>query len=236
MDSQSSTETPSRTKIVYDALLRQIIAGEIRQGEFLSEVRLSQHFQTSRTPVREACIHLYKEGFLRVAPHKGYVVTEISLEETRELYCLRQVLEPEAASLAALNDQGAAFFAACGLQSERRLELLAGERTYEAFLELGKLEFSFHHGIALASGNRKMAKFIAEIMNQFRRFHFVCFRKSPWLESSIDEHHEILSAIESRDAARARQLMYDHITRGAERGFQLILAELAGGSANGIRI
>src|SRR5437899_2482175 len=133
----------SRTQLVYEELLRRIIACEIAQGEFLSEVKLANDFQSSRTPIREACIHLYKEGFLRVARHKGYVVTEVSLEEIRELYELRQVLEPRAAERAAAKDLGPEFRSECQALIQLTKTLSEGRRTYEAFVQLGQAEYGF---------------------------------------------------------------------------------------------
>ncbi len=216
----------SLTQNVYGEMLRGIIVGEIAQGESLSEVKLAEQFETSRTPVREACIHLYKEGFLRSTPNKGYVVTEISLDEIRELYQLRRILEPEAAALAASNDLEPFFLRSCAALLEEQAFIVDGDRTYQAYLKLSEVEYSFHHGIAQASGNKKLAKFLREIMNQFRRFYYVCFRRSPWLKESVEEHRGVLEAIQLRDAALARQLMDDHIRKGTERGFQLILAHL----------
>jgi DNA-binding GntR family transcriptional regulator len=203
--------------------------GQIAQGEFLSEVKLADEFQSSRTPIREACIHLHKEGFLRVAPHKGYVVTEVSLEEIRELYDLRQLLEPRAAGQAAANGLGAEFRSEWEESIQRTASLLERERTYEVFVEFGRAEYGFHYAIAKASGNRKLAKFMAEIMNQFRRFHFICFRSTPWLKTGHEEHLIILNAICRHDTDAAMSLMQEHITKGAERGLQVFMGALAGG-------
>jgi DNA-binding GntR family transcriptional regulator len=220
----------SRTQRVYEELLRRIISGEIAQGAFLSEIKLATDFQSSRTPIREACIHLFKEGFLRVAPHKGYVVTEVSLEEIRELYELRQVLEPRAAERAAANDLGPEFRTECEELIQLTRQLSEGERTYEAFIQLGQAEYGFHRAIAKAGGNKKWLKFMDEIMNQFRRFHFVCFRTSPWIKGTVDEHARILDAICSHQVEKAGVLMQRHVTEGAERGLQLFIGAVSNGS------
>lgn len=211
----------SLTERIYESMLRNIITGEIAQGEFLSEVKLAEEFEVSRTPVREACIHLYKEGLLRVAPHKGYMVTEISLDEIRELYQLRQILEPEAAAMAALSELGPDFARKMAALLGEERSLVRSIPTYETYLQLSGLEYNFHHGIAKASGNNKLAKFMSEIMNHFRRFYYLVFGRSPWLDVSFEEHQEILEAINSRDPSRARHLISEHVKKGAERGFQL---------------
>src|SRR2546426_85536 len=107
------------TKKVYETMLRRIIIGEIAPGEILTELELANQFSTSRTPIREACIHLLKEGFLRAAPRRGYVVTELSLDDIRELYQLRLMLEPPAAKFAAEAPLGKDFFSTCSALIER---------------------------------------------------------------------------------------------------------------------
>ncbi len=102
------------------------------------------------------------------------------------------------------------------------------KRTYEDFLEYGNAEYSFHCGIAKASGNKRLAKIMAELMNQYRRFHYVTFQKSPWLKTTGDQHLEILEAIRLHQPSQAHKLMYEHIQRGSQRAFQLALGSLSG--------
>jgi DNA-binding GntR family transcriptional regulator len=72
---------------------------------------------------------------------------------------------------------------------------------------------------------------MAEIMNQFRRFHFVCFRNTPWLKTGHEEHLLILEAICRRDAKAAGDAMQQHITTGAERGPQVFMGAFVGGKS-----
>ena len=211
------------TQTLYESMMRSIIVGEYLQGEVLTELSLANQFKTSRTPVREACIRLHNEGFLRATARKGYVVTEVSLDEIRELYQLRQMLEPEAAALAAEAALGPEFLSAAKQLLEKQSFIGGQDRSYEVFLELGKVEYGFHHLIAKASGNKKLAKIMSELMNQFRRFHYVTFQNSPWLATTRDEHAEILRVIQLHDSPLARNLMSEHIRKGSERGFQLAL-------------
>jgi DNA-binding GntR family transcriptional regulator len=215
------------TKKVYETMLRRIIIGEIAPGEVLTELELAHQFNTSRTPIREACIHLLNEGFLRAASRRGYVVTELSLDDIRELYQLRLMLEPPAAEFAAEAPLGKDFFSTCSALIERYRKTAGEERTYEKFLELGKAEYGFHHEIAKASGNKKLAKIMAELMNQFRRFHYAGFRKRLMLAATVEEHEAILEAIRLKDGSQARQLMYEHVQKGAERAFRLALGSLS---------
>lgn len=213
---------------VYKNVMRRIIVGDIAQGQILTDVGLAAQFNTSRTPVHEACIYLLKEGFLRAAPARGYIVTEISLDDVRELYELRLMLEPASAGLAAKASLQKDFFVNCAKLIEKRRSLKDGiNYSREIFMEYGKAEYDFHCEIAKASGNKRLAKILAEIMNQFRRFHFLTFQKSPRLGTTSDEHDQIVEAIRVHDEGLARKLMDEHIRKGSRRAIQLAFDTIA---------
>jgi DNA-binding GntR family transcriptional regulator len=217
-------ENKSLMKTIYESMLRSIILGEIRAGEVISEAKLAERFKTSRSPVREACIHLYKEGLISGSFKKGFLVTEVTPGEIQELFQVRQILEPAAAELAARRDQTPAFFSECHGMIDRMADLLTGERSYESSLEIGKIEHDLHHCIAKASGNRKIAKFVSETMNQFRRlhYHYPNVRKSPWMDVTNNEHRDIVEAIRAQEATKARRLMEEHVSQGAQRVIKVL--------------
>jgi len=66
-------------------------------------VRVGDHeaYGIGRTPFREACNRLHREGLLEVVPRRGYLVPVISFETVRDLFELRFVLESAIAELAA---------------------------------------------------------------------------------------------------------------------------------------
>jgi len=60
---------------VYDQLKADIITGALKPGHCFSETELARRFHVSRTPIREACTLLEKEGLLQSIPYKGYLVS-----------------------------------------------------------------------------------------------------------------------------------------------------------------
>lgn len=93
----------------YSSLLEDIIEGRIASGTVLAEVEQAERLGISRTPLREALGRLTADGL--TAPHggRGVVVTDISLDRVAELFELRQALECQAASLAALRGDPSVF-------------------------------------------------------------------------------------------------------------------------------
>ncbi|NLA59101.1 MAG: GntR family transcriptional regulator [Firmicutes bacterium] len=78
---------------VYEELRRQILEGELPSGTRLTETKLAETFNTSRTPVREALALLRNEGLVCHKPGIGLVVSEVSIKDIEELMGIRRVLE-----------------------------------------------------------------------------------------------------------------------------------------------
>ena len=222
----SGTRPASRVNEIYNLLLREIISGAIAPGSYLSEVSLVERLNASRTPIREALIHLFKEGLLQKGPFKGYVVASMSLDTIRELFELRLLLEPAAARLAARNPSARQIIQQL---EETHLSMQQAKdraRTFQDFLEVSEMDSHFHKSIAEASGNKKMAKVISEIMNQFERFHSNCYQSSPWVSSTLAEHKSVLKAIRTGDPNEAERLMLLHIRKAIDRAKELSLGML----------
>lgn len=84
---------------VLDELRQSIIAGRLSPGERLIERELIAMMGVSRTVIREALRQLESEGLILIIPNKGPIVRELTLEEARDLYSIRAVLEGLAARL-----------------------------------------------------------------------------------------------------------------------------------------
>src|SRR6267154_34706 len=79
--------------MIYETLKREIMLGSIEPGEALPEVVLSERFGASRAPVREALVHLHKDGFLNASDYRGFTAPEFSAQELKELFQVRLLLE-----------------------------------------------------------------------------------------------------------------------------------------------
>ena len=77
----------------YLQIKKAILDCTLPPGASLIETRLAEELGVSRTPIRKAIARLEQEGFVTAAPSKGYNVAEISLQEIREMYQLREILE-----------------------------------------------------------------------------------------------------------------------------------------------
>src|SRR4030043_728654 len=92
----------SKKAIVYENLKKRIINHSLKSGEPLNESVLTKELGISKTPIREALQQLEKEGFVENIPGKGSFVSRISVQDIREIFEIREILECEAIKRAAL--------------------------------------------------------------------------------------------------------------------------------------
>ena len=95
-------DRPNISESLVILLRKMIVDGELPGGERVNEVHLARSLGVSRTPLREALGHLVAEGTVRVVPRYGYHVNPLTLEEFRQVYQIRPILDPEALKLAGL--------------------------------------------------------------------------------------------------------------------------------------
>src|SRR5436190_1326390 len=75
-------------------LRKRILAGELVSGDRIREMAVAREFQTSQGPVREAFALLRQEGLLISLPRRGTFVSDVSVQDARDAYEIRLLLEP----------------------------------------------------------------------------------------------------------------------------------------------
>jgi len=138
---------------VYRALKTEIIKGSLKPGTKLSEGKIAEQMGVSRTPIREALRELAAEGFVKINPNQGVVVSNASIEDVQEVLQIRGVLEGLAARLAATI-----------ITKEKIKELESFNKNMEKFiskndiLNIGEESEKFHRLILDISGNNRLIR------------------------------------------------------------------------------
>ena len=94
-------QTQSLEERVFLTLEEEILSGEMKRGEILTETALSSRLGVSRTPLRAALHRLCEEGLIEIAPNRSAVVVGIGEEELFDIYKIRMRLEGLASAEAA---------------------------------------------------------------------------------------------------------------------------------------
>lgn len=184
------------------------MSGALEPGTRLREIPLSQHFDVSTTPVREALRRLEAEGLAEVSPRRGAVVTRFDESRIRELYELREILEMAAARKAAVADADLAALTELYRSAGNHL----GEDDQAAFYEL---DVQFHRTIGDLGGNTELAAAAEKVHRQIqsvRARHALRSRT----KVAHRQHKKLLDAIRAGDADAAADAVRVHIGSAAE--------------------
>ena len=127
-------------------------------GDDMREQELAERYAVSRQPVREALLRLEREHLVTVQPRQGYRVNPISLSDARDLLRFRLALEP-ACVAEAIENAGDVTLKA--LDKFRRFS-----GNHEDFIAYNR---AFHTALAHASGNRRMAASLYDLIGQADR-------------------------------------------------------------------
>lgn len=92
---QERSRESNLPKRIADQLRELIVRGTLPPGLQLRQMDLAERFQASRVPIREALKLLHGEGLVEHDPNRGFFVAPLSIDEARQLYRIRHLLEAE---------------------------------------------------------------------------------------------------------------------------------------------
>ncbi len=219
-----------QTSRLFEQIVQQIEesinSGQLKLGDQLpAERELAQQFGVSRTAVREAVKTLREKGLVEAHPGRGTFITNSSSHSIwhsldrmiREgqpqamvhLVEVREILEPEIASLAAMRankDDLAAMREAVEVMDNTK-------KDPEAFIEA---DLDFHLALAEAASNPLILYLIDSIVGVLREQRMGIFAVEGGAERGQYHHKKILESVEHRDARGARESMHAHLRQVRE--------------------
>jgi DNA-binding GntR family transcriptional regulator len=206
---------------VLDELRQSIIAGRLAPGARLVERELTAMMGVSRTVVREALRQLESEGLISIIPNKGPVVRELTLEEAKDIYSIRAVLEGLAARRFVEN------------ASDNQIEKLqqALNATAEAYQGTDpalvmEAKNRFYDELFEGAGSETLSSLISIVHGRIWRWRALGLshphRSAERSNESVTGLRAVLDAIRGRDASLAEQRMRDEVTRAASEVMRLI--------------
>ncbi|WP_082508688.1 GntR family transcriptional regulator [Burkholderia sp. Leaf177] len=193
-------------KQIFRALREAIFSGLLVPGTSLSETEVSEMFEVSRQPVREAFIKLVESGVLQVLPQRGTFVKRISPRRVREGRFIREAIEAAVARKAAvaITDPQLADLAS----NLRDQKVAAKVNDTSAFLALDE---RFHFLIAQSIDCVAAWDTIQDIKAQMDRVRYLSLPDVSPLELIIKQHARIVSALKAHDADGAEDAMRAHL-------------------------
>jgi DNA-binding GntR family transcriptional regulator len=192
----------------YLVLREEIIDWELPPGSVLGEVEQSARLGLSRTPLREALARLTADGLVRAQAGRGLVVSDISVENIRELFEVRQSLEAQAARLAAIRHEGDVFHQ-LGREFQAVPQLL--ERDDPARHAYYGLVERFDQAVDDAARNPYLVAALNGLRTHLVRVRRLAKDNPVRLSAAAGEHLLIVQAIDARDADLAAHATHVHL-------------------------
>jgi DNA-binding GntR family transcriptional regulator len=208
---ESRSNPASRTAAVQQALRQAIIEQRLKAGVRLPEDAIGEAFGTSRTIAREALGRLAVEGLVDLKPNKGAFVANPTLEEGHDIFMVRRGLETTVtATLAGKLSAAEVGTLHAFIEDEHK----AAHHDDEA--EAIRLAGEFHLLLARMTGNVLLIRYTTEVVSRCSLI-LAMYGRPHSADCGVDEHREIVAALEKGDAAKASKLMDTHLAAVAGR-------------------
>lgn len=189
-----------------------IAAGRLPAGSKLGEEELGRLFRCGRTRVRQALQRLAFAGLVHLEPNRGAFVASPTLDEAKELYAARRLIEAEIVREATRH---------CTANDVRRLrahcrEQEAARHDQSRFI---RLLAEFHMLIAEIGGNAVLADILAQLMPRTALMQAL-YRPNAGGACAVEDHLRLIETMTHGDPEAAAQAMHDHLS-GSLAGLSL---------------
>jgi DNA-binding GntR family transcriptional regulator len=189
-----------------EALRERILHGEYPEGEPLRQDAIAAELGVSRIPVREALRQLEAEGLVTFSPHRGAVVSTMSLQEIAELFELRAEIESDLVRRATPHMTPADHARAKEILQAYEIALRGGE-----VAKWGELNWRFHSTLYAPSARRFTMSMVSKLHQQSDRYLRMQLALTHGETRAKEEHRAIAAAVKRSDVRLAAKLMREHI-------------------------
>jgi DNA-binding GntR family transcriptional regulator len=194
-----------KKKIIYKEIKEKIISGKFAQGSHINEKDIIENYKVSRTPIREALNLLEIENWIKSVPRKGYVVTDITFSDIKDLFQIRYELEPVFLTMA-FN-----YFEKDELENlKNEIEKLKKEKNYDALREI---DTEFHLYLIKSTYNKFATKTMENINDHINRTRYLTFSDEKETTNSANDHIKIIEALMEKNLDKALDILRKHIDR-----------------------
>jgi len=206
-----------RADQIASSLEQLVFAGDFHDGERLDEAKLAEQFKVSRTPIREALQVLVNTGLAEQIPRRGVFIRQPGPVELMEMFETMAETEAVCGRLAAtrMSDQDLKALETANERCQAAIDANDPERYYSE-------NESFHQIIYRGTANSFLEKQALQLQNKLQAYRRTQLRFRGRLNQSMEEHSQILAALQLGDGEKAAEILRSHVAVQGEKFHQLI--------------
>jgi DNA-binding GntR family transcriptional regulator len=189
----------------YHLIKEKIVTLDLKPLAVIDEQALKDELDLGRTPIREALHRLAAEGLVIIAPRRGMFVADISITDLQKVFEVRMIMEGFCARLAAQRATREQI-----AQMETVLEQL-GRVADDDAEALMTIDTHLHELLYQAADNEFLADSLLRLHALSLRLWHLVLNQLDDVKASIQEHEEIIAALQARDGMHAEKLLQRHI-------------------------
>ncbi len=194
--------------LVIDAIVPAAAAGAILPGDRIVETDIARKLGVSRVPVREALRLLESQGIVVNEAYKGIRMRPISNQRVHDLIEARAALEQSAVARAVSAGRNMGAHLDPMREAVREMDLMAARG--DAY-GLALADMEFHRALCQLSGNTVTVDLWETLSRQFIIIFGLATLSKP-MPAIVDEHHEMIAAMETGNLAVISRTLGEHIT------------------------
>lgn len=195
------------SKKLYQILKEEIIELNLEPGLSISEKGISEKFDVSRTPVREAFLLLSQDGLVNIYPQKGTFVSLIDLDVVEEARFLREHVERAVVRLACKSfPKEKIFFLEMNLKVQK---MCMEKNDYRNFFQADE---EFHKTIFEGCNKKRTWDTICQVEADFQRIRILSLSSNLKIDDVYSQHIVIINAIKDKKPEIADKVMKSHLT------------------------
>jgi GntR family transcriptional regulator, rspAB operon transcriptional repressor len=205
----------SLMKKAYASIKTKIVNCDYLPDTFLNEAELMKELDVSRTPIREAMSRLEQENLVRIIPKKGIIVSSLSLSNVKELYQVRELLEPYI-----IRHWGAQVAPEILVEYQNKLRKTSQETPErERYL----IDYELHRIISDKCENQYFVQLLGNVYDQNHRIRILSGKLHRRLEETRTEHLSIVERLLGGDADGAAKAMEIHLENSRKAAFESLM-------------
>jgi GntR family transcriptional regulator, trigonelline degradation regulator len=209
------------TQKVVEGLRHAILSGRLKPGQRLIERELCEMTGVSRTAVREALRSLETEGLVVNVPNRGPMVVSITVDEAKEIYDVREILETRAVELFMKNMSEENLSKLSEIMTKMSRACKAGN--YDL---MNEEKDKFYSLILDICGNRFIRRVLGQVHAQIAVLRNMTMAQEDRPPRAFAEVKEMYDAIAARNAKAARQACRRHVQNAAETAINSLVLKM----------